>query len=149
MRRWKWRYCLNQLMDDYSDDHVWLCSTKKRNIRLTDCTFVYFPGLQHPYTFLTNSPDAWGDVCWVLGRGLWVWGPNRPQCLQATSMVTWCGNTAAARPGMRYQVCIGACYLTRGPDHNVTLSQWESPPQSRSHFIETQVFIHKHTKLST
>lgn len=43
---------------------------------------------------------------------------------------------------MRYQVRGGACYLTGGPDHNMTLFQREVLPQSR--FIQTQTFIQTH-----
>lgn len=53
-----------------------------------------------------------------------------------------CGNTAAAQPGMRYQVCGGACYLSRSP--LCDLSWGEALPQPPSCCMKTQTFIRPH-----
>ena len=103
---------------DLENEMVLLCSCVEVNPLLMQFFLVPYPA-----NFLTVWPVR-GCVCVCVcvcvfsmwrREVVWVFAPHRPQCLQATSMVTRRGNTAAARPGMRYQVCGGACYLTRGP----------------------------------
>lgn len=107
--------------------------------------------LQSP---VTSWPAHWcvrKSKCLTCGNER-VCFPQRPQCLQATSMATMCGNTAAALPGMRYQVCGGACYLAKEP-HRIclslflplslsrTLSYAHTNTQARTHFILGSAFI--------
>lgn len=73
--------------------------------------------------------------------------PHRPQCLQFTSLVTWRGNSAAARRQCEISGVVAHVVSPEVPCDAATLSRG-SLPRFQSRFTATHSFVHAHKRNS-